>query len=136
MTGLVRNEDSPCFEMLYNADGSVHVFAKALAYITQASLCKVVYSGTGFVVVPFEASVDEFFVAWNERPLSIGVERKLQIGGVTRGLTYNAKDSMWLCASPGGTVFVESIMRPKNSFARIVGGCAVLFPIMVSEVSK
>lgn len=134
MTGLVRNGNAPWFALSFGADGSVFLTAKAHAYIPQCSFFKVTFGHGGFVAVPFEADVDEFFVAWAPAAMSEGKERTVQIGGYVEPVMTHGEEGDWLVARGDVIQSEHSTFRPANAFGYAVRESrAMLFPAMVRK---
>jgi hypothetical protein len=134
MTGLVRNGFAPWFALLYGADGSVFLTARAAAYIPQCSFFKVTFAASGFIAVPFATDMPEFYVGWVPQAMSEGQERTVQIGGFVGPVPSNGRENTWLKEGSGTVIEMDSPYRPENSFGYAVGpGRAMLFPVMVRK---
>ncbi|MHB9152949.1 MAG: hypothetical protein ACYC2S_09850 [Spirochaetales bacterium] len=134
MTGLVRNGSSPWFALQYGADGSVFLTAKAHSYIPQCTLFLVTFASSGFIAVPFETDLDEFYVGWTPNAMRSGQERTIQIGGIVGPVLSIRKDGAWLQKVNGGIVGVETPFRPKGCFGYSVSPeRAMLFPVLIRK---
>lgn len=132
MTGLVRNGSSPWFALLYGADGSVFLTAKAHAYIPSCTLMKITFAPTGFVAHPFESEAEEFYVGWNPTAMSKASERTIQIGGVIGPILSIRRENTWLYEVSGAVEDIEAPIRPANAFGYALSlDKAMLFPVMV-----
>jgi hypothetical protein len=134
MTGLVRNGSSPWFALSFGADGSVFLMVKAQSYIPQCSFFKVTFGHDGFIAVPFEAQIDEFYVGWAPQAMSHGVERTVQVGGFVGPVLSNRRDGTWLKEVNGAVIGIDSPFRPADSFGYAVShDKAMLFPTMIRK---
>jgi hypothetical protein len=132
MTGLVRNGSSPWFALLYGADGSVFVTAKAKEYIPSCTLMKITFAPSGFVAHPFESEAEEFYVGWNPAAMSKASERTIQIGGVIGPILSIRRQNAWLYEVSGAVEGIEAPIRPANAFGYALSlEKAMLFPVMV-----
>jgi len=132
MTGLVRNGSSPWFALLYGADGSVFVTAKAQEYIPSCTLMKITFAPSGFVAHPFESEAQEFYVGWNPTAMSKASERTIQIGGVIGPILSIRRQNTWLYEVSGTVGDIEAPIRPANAFGYALSlEKAMLFPVMV-----
>jgi len=134
MTGLVRNGSSPWFALSFGADGSVFLVARAQRYIPQCSFFKVTFGHGGFIAVPFEVHVDEFYVGWAPKALSEGKERTVQVGGYVGPVLSVGKDGAWLTEGNGIVSSTDAPFRPADSFGYAVSpDRAMLFPAMIRK---
>lgn len=134
MTGLVRNGSSPWFALLYGADGSVFLTAKAHSYIPQCTFFQITFGPSGFIAVPFEMDLDEFYVGWTPQAMREGQERTIQIGGIVGPVLSNRRDGAWLQKLNGEAVGIDAPFRPANSFGfALDDNRAMLFPVMIRK---
>ncbi len=134
MTGLVRNGSSPWFALLYGADGSVFLTAKAHSYIPQCTFFQITFAPSGFIAVPFETEIDEFYVGWTPQAMREGQERTIQIGGLVGPVLFTKKGGAWLQKVNSETVGIDAPFRPKGCFGYAVSPDRVmLFPVMIKK---
>lgn len=134
MTGLVRNGSAPWFALLYGADGSVFLTAKAHSYIPQCTFFQVTFAPSGFIAVPFETELDEFYVGWTPQAMREGQERTIQIGGIVGPVLSNRSGGAWLQKVNGEAVGIDEPFRPLNCFGfALDDNRAMLFPVMVRK---
>jgi len=134
MTGLVRNGSSPWFALLYGADGSVFLTAKAHSYIPQCTFFQITFAPSGFIAVPFETEIDEFYIGWTPQAMREGQERTIQIGGIVGPVLSNRRGGAWLQKVNGKATGIDAPFRPKGCFGYAVSPDRVmLFPVMIKK---
>jgi hypothetical protein len=116
-----RSQFSQSRELVYDFDGSVRAFARAVEDIDQNKLVKLVHAPFGWAVLPFTAQVEAFYVGVAPNGIPLGSIGWVRIAGSVSGilLTTDAIGKSVVEVADGGIRFSEAPYITRYGFGYI-----------------